>query len=1053
MQKTRITRAILSRKYATKDILVGSAAGLMVALASPTVLAAEEETEVIEVSGVRGSLEQALHVKREATSIVDAISATDMEALPALDLGEALQALPGIQLNSETEGRQSTISLRGLSSGFVKTTAFGQSFATPTAAAGHEVGAPNPFSAFESGIFDGVTVVKSPTADLQEGGVAGVVDMQLQQALSKKDGLFNISVGASYEALPEATNPNIKLSGVKHLIEDKLAVGFKFSHSKQEFRRDTFDIIDYTDADDFIEEKKDADGNITKIVHERSTNVDQYREKWNVPSDAVLRVPQKAKNVTQYSVGDRYSFAGNLEYRISDNFKVGAHLLKSQRVLDDGTKEVTNFESGLHKTNPKNDWFGSEVTLDMDVEPFFYVNTATDGTGADAYIAPAISFTNGHLQHENRKTTFEEKTQGVILYADYAVGDWNFDAQIVSSKASNEFTNIGLGYRARGDNKASNAQTGFNAYINTGGGDLDKIRVERLDDGKLDGVQVYEPYIDYVVDDLAWRDPRIDENLLSVRDPQNQNRNLSTYLNGRTRDLKSTLDSFEFNSQRFLDLSFSDALRFDSIKFGTRYQVEDTESIDKVNGLGGIDASNFGSSYLSNQPLSAHQSAFFNGKIGGTFDHNSGWVTLDNDLAIAAFQNGIETDPTKVLRKNGVEVQPTLTMNRAGFWDRARGNGHGWLVSTNYDVKQELTAFYATTDFAGDLPLDMSYSGNFGVRYVKTENTFDGFELGSNTPYTFKDDYSNTLPMANISLELTEDIILRTAYYEGIVRPNINKQIPSPSFIPAERKIDLELPSATLKPYEADNFDLSLEWYNREGSAISIGYFQKNISNLFKTEKGYCPDDGSDPIVNEFLGDSFHRVGDATNYTCEEIAVTTLPPAEGETEGESFNRDVNIERSINVDEELKVEGFELAIQQNLDFLPYPWNGFGGVFNYTKLRQSGSETLLSRVSPESYNIITYWEDEDISVRFAYNWRDDQTTSGANSFLGTLDRTIAAKGRLDFSSSYKINENMKVYFQAFNLTDEVVTSHYGDDDRAIHQLTYNGRIYKASFNYKF
>ena len=44
------------------------------------------------------------------------------------------------------------------------------SFATPSAAGNLAVGSGNPFAAFEPSIFDGVTVIKSPTAEMQAGG-------------------------------------------------------------------------------------------------------------------------------------------------------------------------------------------------------------------------------------------------------------------------------------------------------------------------------------------------------------------------------------------------------------------------------------------------------------------------------------------------------------------------------------------------------------------------------------------------------------------------------------------------------------------------------------------------------------------------------------------------------------------------------------------------------------------------------------------------------------------------------------------------------------------
>ncbi|MDU0352594.1 hypothetical protein RS130_00515 [Paraglaciecola aquimarina] len=552
-------------------------------------------------------------------------------------------------MNSETEGRQSTISLRGLSSGFVKTTAFGQSFATPSPASGNRVGAPNPFSAFESGIFDGVTVVKSPTADMQEGGLAGIVDQKLQQALSKKDGLATISIGGRYESLAEALNPNIKFSGVKHLIEDKLAVAFKFSHSGQEFRRDTFDIIDYVSVE------TDANG-------ERATNLAEYREAWDVPADAEIRVPLRGRNVIQYSDGDRNSFSGNIEYRASDDLKLGAHILVSERSLDDGTKETTNYEAGLHRTNSRNDFYQGEVTLDMNVSPFAYTALTEDGNGGQAYIAPAISFNNGKLQNENRKTTFHEKTQGVILYGDYLADDWVYDGKISYSEATNEFTNIGVGYNHQGNRNTSQTPSGFNGYINTGRGDLSAIEVS----GGLD--------VPYVYDNLPWPSGAIPitSNAVSLLADANQGRRLSTYVNGRTRDLLSDMSSAEFNAQRYTDFGFGSGLRFDSIKFGGRIQKETIESIDQVHSLGGVNLNNLNSSLLSDQPLSAQQSPFFNGNIPGTFDHTNGWVTIDNDATIAALQNGIVTDRNELPLGTLDSLHSSVTMNRAGFWDRAR---------------------------------------------------------------------------------------------------------------------------------------------------------------------------------------------------------------------------------------------------------------------------------------------------------------------------------------------------------------------------------------------
>ncbi|MDG6099897.1 TonB-dependent receptor [Alteromonas sp. ZYF713] len=1046
--------------------LLGNTAALLLTISSPTLLAqevnsavndaqqktknnrpADEDVEVIEVSGVRDSLENALNVKRSASSIVDAISATDIDALPALDFGEALQAIPGVQLNSDGEGRQSTISLRGLGSGFVKTTAFGQSFATPSGASNvNAVGQPNPFAAFEASIFDGVTVVKSPTANLQAGGVAGIVDKQLQQALSKKDGSASVSLGGRYEDLTGNVDPNFRISGVKHLIDNKLGVAFKLAGSGQTFRRDTFDIIDYTSVDT-------VDGDV------RATNIDEYREKWGIPEDAQVTVPARGRNVSEYSDGDRISFAGNIEYRVSDNFKVGAHLLFSERDLEDGTKEATTISPGFNTNRRDRDNFDARVTLDMDTAPFAYTRTADELDAPLVYAASKYDFVNGSVLNENRKTTFREKSEGLILYADYYTDNWAFDSKLVHSKASNDFQNVGIGFNHDQDwrsqsnftdadgrrNNLESVPTGLNGSISSGSGNLSDIVVQ---------AQFDQPY---VYNNLVWQVPNLSSSgVVSVSDA-NQGRRVQFRVNGRVRDLDREVSSAEFNAERFTDFGFGDTLNFESIKFGARFQRESLTSVDQRQGLAGVDTSNISDAFLTNNVLSSTQSDYFGGHIPGTFDNTSGWLTIDNDLAIATLQQGIATDVNNIPTANSNSTQyQDLMRNRTGFWDtQDRNSGLPTNIGFNFGAEQDILAMYVMSDFSGELG-SVIYSGNVGVRYVQTDNTFDGFETqvdsngrnGVAAPVTFEDDYSHTLPMANITFELHEDVLLRAAYYEGFVRPNLLAQRPTAALRGGNQSVNLSLPTATVRPYDAVNYDLSLEWYNREGSAISLGYFKKDITNLFDSEDGFCPEPGTNEIVDNLLGDIERTPG--TNG--REFGCIQLTPIIDD-DGNEILREVNITAPINISDTITVEGYELAIQQKLDFLPYPWNGFGGVFNYTSLEQEGSEIELTRVSPESFNIITYWENDGISLRFSYNWRDDQTLRGANSFLGTNARTRKAIGRLDFVGSYAINKKTKVFLRAFNLTDEIGEEYLGTDERAISRLTYTGRIYQLAVNYRF
>ncbi|WP_032096127.1 MULTISPECIES: TonB-dependent receptor [unclassified Alteromonas] len=1052
------TRSNINRK------LLGNTAALLLTISSPTLLAQEvntavnsaqqntdkkqdESVEVIEVSGVRASLEDALNTKRNAASIVDAISATDIDALPALDFGEALQAIPGVQLNTDEEGRQSTISLRGLGSGFVKTTAMGQSFATPSGASNiNAVGEPNPFAAFEASIFDGVTVVKSPTADLQAGGIAGIVDQKLQQALSKKDGSASISVGGRYEDLTGNVDPNFRISGVKHLMDKKLGVAFKLAGSGQTFRRDTFDIVDYTSVDT-------VDGDV------RATNIAEYREKWGLAEDAQLTAPARARNVSEYSDGDRISFSGNIEYRVSENFKLGAHLLFSERDLADGTKEASTISPGFNTRRRDRDNFDARVTLDMDTAPFAYDRTADEEGAPLVYAVSNYDFTDGSLQTENRKTTFREKTEGIILYADYFTDDWAFDGTLTHSKASNEFQNVGITFLSDQDwrdsfnftdadgrrNDLDSVATGFNGSINSGNGNLDNIFVQ----GQFD-----QPY---VYNNLVWQEPNLSSSSVNSVSDANQGRRLAFRITGRVRDLSREVSSAEFNAERFVDFGLGNSLNFETVKFGGRFSRESLESIDQRQGLAGVDTSNISDAFLTDNILSSEQGDYFGGNIPGTFDNTSGWLTIDNDLALDMLQQGIETDVNNIPTATSFSTPfAGLERNRTGFWDQQdRNSGLPINLGFNFGADQDILAMYVMTDFGGELG-SFPYRGNIGVRHIQTDNTFDGFETqvddqgrnGVASAVTFEDDYQHTLPMANITFEVHDDVLLRGAYYEGIVRPNLLAQRPTAALRGGNQTVRLDLPTATVRPYEAKNYDISLEWYNREGSAISVGYFKKEITNLFDSEQGFCPEPGTNPIVDRLLGDIERTPGtNGREFGC----IQTTPIIDDD--GNENLREVNITAPINISDKITVTGYEVAIQQKLDFLPYPWNGFGGVFNYTSLDQEGSEIELTRVSPESFNVITYWENDGISLRLSYNWRDDQTLRGANSFLGTNARTRKAIGRLDFVGQYALNDKTKLFLRAFNLTDEVGEEFLGTDERAVSRLTYTGRIYQLAVNYRF
>ena len=73
---------------------------------------AEEEVEVIQVTGFRKSVVESINLKRYSSNVVEAISAEDIGKLPDSSIAESIARLPGLAAQ-RLDGRASKVSIRG----------------------------------------------------------------------------------------------------------------------------------------------------------------------------------------------------------------------------------------------------------------------------------------------------------------------------------------------------------------------------------------------------------------------------------------------------------------------------------------------------------------------------------------------------------------------------------------------------------------------------------------------------------------------------------------------------------------------------------------------------------------------------------------------------------------------------------------------------------------------------------------------------------------------------------------------------------------------------
>ena len=185
---------------------------------APTLSLAQTDTlngdiETIEIKGFRGSLLQAKDLKRNALGTQDSIIAEDIADFPDLNLADALQRIPGVAITREGgEGRQ--ISLRGLGADFTQVQLNGMEALGTSSSAMDSRGSISrsrafDFNIFASELFNRVDVNKSFSADMDEGGIGGTVNLVTAKPFDYDGFKGAISGQVGQNTLADGTSPRI----------------------------------------------------------------------------------------------------------------------------------------------------------------------------------------------------------------------------------------------------------------------------------------------------------------------------------------------------------------------------------------------------------------------------------------------------------------------------------------------------------------------------------------------------------------------------------------------------------------------------------------------------------------------------------------------------------------------------------------------------------------------------------------------------------------------------------------------------------------------------
>jgi TonB-dependent receptor len=208
---------------------------------APAAQGQDDQGGEIVVTGFRSSLASALDAKRKDIRITDGISAEDIGKFPAQNITEAIQRIAGVQM-SNINGRGSTISIRGLGAQYARTTINGQTFASADFKDGFR------YDIIQTDLASAIQVVKSPTADMDTGGLSGTVNIDTVKPLAYKGPRFIVGVkGYNSEYRGKEWTPKVSGAYIDQFAGGTLGVMANVSYQKLEDRGDYVFIKNWYD--------------------------------------------------------------------------------------------------------------------------------------------------------------------------------------------------------------------------------------------------------------------------------------------------------------------------------------------------------------------------------------------------------------------------------------------------------------------------------------------------------------------------------------------------------------------------------------------------------------------------------------------------------------------------------------------------------------------------------------------------------------------------------------------------------------------------------------
>jgi TonB-dependent receptor len=314
-------------------------------------------------------------------------------------------------------------------------------------------------------------------------------------------------------------------------------------------------------------------------------------------------------------------------------------------------------------------------------------------------------------------------------------------------------------------------------------------------------------------------------------------------------------------------------------------------------------------------------------------------------------------------------------------------------ASSNTDDRENVYAAYGQYSF---------HLGKFGalagLRVESTHATYGGNifngDTDVNTPAVERNSYTNYFPTLQGRYDFLDNLVGRLTYSTGIARPGFEQITPGASISVPNAAVSVGNPA--LKPTLGQNFDATLEYYPGDGQIASFGLFYKQFRDYI--------------LLSQQIVPSYNYPG----------LIGTITTVQTFTNGPAH-----------------ADGIEGQYQQQLTFLPAPFNGFGYSANFTLVDSRaqihpGIYGLLPSTSKVTWNAAIFYERAPFEVRVATNYVGQNLFAFGSVTDNATDVYSRHRQTLDLGASYAIAHEVKVYFDAKNLLNTPLEFTEGTSD---------------------